>query len=107
MPRSPHWLAWAAGLLGILLGAGCSAPDVIVVDRAGWPVSGALVYSQQHSFGVTATTNAEGEAWLDFWPPQLAYGVQHAGYEPVHVDLDAVRRDELEHPLTVVLTQRP
>lgn len=87
--------------------AGCSAPDVIVVDRAGWPIAGALVYGQLHSFEVTATTNAEGEAWLELWPPQLAYGVQRAGYEPVYVPLDAEAREELERPLTIVLTQRP
>ena len=101
--RAASWLV--AGLL--CLHSGCAAPDVIVVDRAGWPVPGALVYSQLHSFGVTATTNDEGEAWLDIWPPQLAYGVQREGYEPVHVDLDQRDPGELERPLRIVLTQRP
>ncbi|HBP22514.1 MAG TPA: hypothetical protein DEA08_32635 [Planctomycetes bacterium] len=87
--------------------AGCAAPDVVVIDRSGWPVAGALVYGQLHSFEVTATTNAEGEAWLELWPPQLAYGVQRAGYEPVFVPLDERAREELERPLTIVLTKRP
>ena len=104
--RARAWLApLLAGSLALL--SGCSAPDVIVVDRAGWPVAGALVYGQLHSFEVTTTTNGEGEAWLDIWPPQLGYGVQRAGYEPVFVPFDEWARDEFEHPLTVVLTKRP
>ena len=34
-------------------------------------------------------------------------GVQRAGYEPVFVPLDERAREELERPLTIVLTKRP